>query len=167
MLGTQLCLTVCDPMNCSLPSVHVVLWARILEWIAIPFSRASFGPRAQTQVSCVASRLLTISATRVPLILAVLIIKSKIDQTHSVEMKNSVCMGAFIRIIQRNGTNNTETHRERFQGISSCNCGVLQIWNLQGRLEACEFRHGFYFAVLKPNFFFGKPLSLFSVPSTD
>ena len=38
---TQLCLTLCDPMDCSLPgcSVHEILQARILEWVAIPFSR--------------------------------------------------------------------------------------------------------------------------------
>ena len=41
---TQLCLTVCDPMDCSLPgsSVHGILQARILEWVAIPFSRGIF-----------------------------------------------------------------------------------------------------------------------------
>ena len=35
------CLILCDPMDCSLPgsSVHGVLQARILEWVAIPFSR--------------------------------------------------------------------------------------------------------------------------------
>ena len=38
-----LCLTLCDPMDCSLPgsSVHGILQARLLEWVAIPFSRAS------------------------------------------------------------------------------------------------------------------------------
>ena len=38
------CLTLCDPMDCSLPgfSVHGILQARILEWVAIPFSRGSF-----------------------------------------------------------------------------------------------------------------------------
>ena len=38
---TELCLTLCDPMHCSLPgsSVHGILQARILEWIAFPFSR--------------------------------------------------------------------------------------------------------------------------------
>ena len=43
MLVAQLCLLFCDPMDCSLPdsSVHGVLQARILEWIAIPFSRES------------------------------------------------------------------------------------------------------------------------------
>ena len=36
-------LTLCDPMDCSPPgsSVHSVLQARILEWVAIPFSRGS------------------------------------------------------------------------------------------------------------------------------
>ena len=44
VLVIQLCLTVCDPMGYSLSvsSFHGVLQARILEWIAIPFSRASF-----------------------------------------------------------------------------------------------------------------------------
>ena len=37
----QLCLTLCDPMDCSLPcsSVHGILQARILDWVAISFSR--------------------------------------------------------------------------------------------------------------------------------
>ena len=41
MLVTQLCPTLCDPMNYSLPgsSVHGILQARILEYVAIPFSR--------------------------------------------------------------------------------------------------------------------------------
>ena len=40
----QLCLTLCDPMDCSLlgSSVHEILQARILEWIAMPFSRGIF-----------------------------------------------------------------------------------------------------------------------------
>ena len=39
----QLCLTLCDPMDCSLPgsSVHGILQARILEWVAMPSSRGS------------------------------------------------------------------------------------------------------------------------------
>ena len=39
----QLCLTLCDLMDCSPPafSVHGILQARILEWVAIPFSRGS------------------------------------------------------------------------------------------------------------------------------
>ena len=47
VLVAQLCLTLCDPMDCSLPgfSVHEILQARILEWVAIPFPRGSSEPR--------------------------------------------------------------------------------------------------------------------------
>ena len=39
VLGARSCLTLCNPMNCSHASVHEILWARILERVAIPFSR--------------------------------------------------------------------------------------------------------------------------------
>ena len=47
---------LCDPMDCSPPgsSVHGILQARILEWVAISFSRGSSRPRDQTQVSHIA-----------------------------------------------------------------------------------------------------------------
>ena len=50
-----------DSMDCSLPgsSVHGILQERILEWVAIPFSRGSSQPRNQTWVSCMAGRLFT------------------------------------------------------------------------------------------------------------
>jgi len=43
VLVAQLCSTVCDPMDCSPPgfSVHGILQVRILEWVAIPFSKRS------------------------------------------------------------------------------------------------------------------------------
>ena len=52
-------------MDCSLPdsSVHGILQARILEWVAISFSRESSLPRNQTQVSCTAGRFFTDWAT--------------------------------------------------------------------------------------------------------
>ena len=54
----QSCLTVCNPMNHSLPgsSVHGILQSRILEWVAMPFSRGSSGPRDWIQVSHIAGR---------------------------------------------------------------------------------------------------------------
>ena len=54
-LVAQLCLTLCDPMDYSLPgfSVHGISQARILEWVAISFSRASSWPKDQTLASCV------------------------------------------------------------------------------------------------------------------
>ena len=62
----QSCPTLCDPMDYSPPgsSVHGILQARILERVAIPFSRGSSWPRDQTQVSCIQNRFFTIWATR-------------------------------------------------------------------------------------------------------
>ena len=53
-IRTQSCLTLCNPMHCTLPgsSVHGILKARILEWDAISSSRESSQPRDQTRVSC-------------------------------------------------------------------------------------------------------------------
>ena len=50
--------TLCDPMDCSLPgsSLHGILQARVLEWVAISFSRGSSRPRDQTRVSCIPGR---------------------------------------------------------------------------------------------------------------
>ena len=58
--------TLCDPVDCSLPgsSVHGILQARILEWVAIAFSRGSSRPRDQTQVSRIAGWRFNLWATR-------------------------------------------------------------------------------------------------------
>ena len=60
---------LCDPMGCSPPgsSVHGIFQARILEWVAISFSRGSSRPRDQTWLSCIASRCFTSWATSLPL----------------------------------------------------------------------------------------------------
>ena len=64
VLVAQLCTTLCDSMDCSLPgsSVHGILQARTLEWVAFPFSRGSSRLRDQTQVSCTAGRFFSIWA---------------------------------------------------------------------------------------------------------
>ena len=51
----QLCLTLCDPIDCNLPgsSVHGILQTRVLDWVAILSTRGSARPRDQTGVSCV------------------------------------------------------------------------------------------------------------------
>jgi len=53
---TQPCPTLCDPINYT---VHGMLQARILEWVAFPFSRGSSQTRDRTQVSCIAGRFFT------------------------------------------------------------------------------------------------------------
>ena len=57
----QSCLTLCDPLDCSPPgsSVHGILQARTLEWVAVPFSRGSSQPRDRTQISRVAGGFFT------------------------------------------------------------------------------------------------------------
>ena len=57
---------LCDPTDCSLPgsTVHGILQARILEWVAISFSRRSSWPRDWTWVSRIVGRCFTIWATR-------------------------------------------------------------------------------------------------------
>ena len=66
VLVAQSCLTLCDPIDCNPPgsSVYGILQARILEWVARPFSRGSPRPRDQTQVSCIAGRFFTVLVTR-------------------------------------------------------------------------------------------------------
>ena len=65
-LVVQPCLTLCDPMDCSPPgsSVHGIFQARVLEWVAIFFSRGSSQPRDRTWVSHIVSRCFTDWATR-------------------------------------------------------------------------------------------------------
>ena len=62
----QSCPTPCDPMDCSLPgsSVHGILQGRILEWVAISFSRGFSRPRDRTQVSRIPGRCFNLWATR-------------------------------------------------------------------------------------------------------
>ena len=61
----QSCPTLCDPMDCSPPgsSVHGILQARILKWVAISFSRGSSWPRDRTQVSHISGRCFNLWAT--------------------------------------------------------------------------------------------------------
>ena len=63
----QLCLTLWDPMDCSLTgsSIHGIFQARILEWVAISFSRRSSQPRDWTWVSHIVGRCFTTWATRI------------------------------------------------------------------------------------------------------
>ena len=66
VLVDQSCLTLCNPMDCSLPgsSVHGISQARILEWVAISSSRGSSQLRDWAWISCIVSRFFTSWATR-------------------------------------------------------------------------------------------------------
>ena len=56
MKVAQSCPTLCNPMDYT---VREILQARILEWVAVPFSRGASQPRDRTQVSCIASGFFT------------------------------------------------------------------------------------------------------------
>ena len=65
MLVAQSCPTLCDPTDYSPlgSSVHGILQARVLEWVAVSFSRGSSRPRDRIRVSCLASRFFTLYGT--------------------------------------------------------------------------------------------------------
>ena len=52
----QSCLNLCNPVDYM---VHEILQPRILDWVAIPFSRKSSQPKDRTQVSCIAGGFFT------------------------------------------------------------------------------------------------------------
>ena len=60
------CPTLCDPMDCNIAgsSIHGIFQTRLLEWVAISFSRGSSQPRDWSQFSCIVGRCFTIWATR-------------------------------------------------------------------------------------------------------
>ena len=62
----QSCPTLCDTMDCSLPgsSLHGIFQTRVLEWVAISFSRGSSWPRDRTGVSHIVGRYFIVWATR-------------------------------------------------------------------------------------------------------
>ena len=68
VLAAQSCPTLCDLIDCSLPasSVHEILQARMLEWVAVPFSKGSAQPWDQTPVSHIAGRFFTIWMHKCP-----------------------------------------------------------------------------------------------------
>ena len=91
--------TLCDPLDCSLPgsSVYGIFQARILEWIAISFSRRSSWPRDWTRVSRLVSRCFTVWATREALIDYVCALETDILLYHHnrmIEVRILTCLGS-------------------------------------------------------------------------
>ena len=86
VLVSQSCPTLCDPVDCSSSglSVHGILQARILEWVAIPFPRGSSWPRDQTHVSCIGRWSLYHWATREALPPAIILRPTEFWRLHWV-----------------------------------------------------------------------------------
>ena len=70
VLVSQSCPTLCDPLDCSPlgSSVHGILQARIVEWVAIPFLRGSSWPKDWIHISHKADRFFTVWATMKPIV---------------------------------------------------------------------------------------------------
>ena len=102
--------TLCDPTGCSPPgsSVHGILQARILEWVAILFSRGSSPPRDRTQVSHIAGRFFTIWAMREAL-MRIIYLKS----------------GLFWKIVQPGFWNKEDTEGRVKAAFRSCTKNVI------------------------------------------
>ena len=100
VLVAHSCLTLYGPMNCSPPgsSVHGILQARILEWVAIPFSRQSSWPREHTWVSCIAGGFFTFWTTREVQYILLVRIKSQERITQKHEYKETGIIGDHLRV---------------------------------------------------------------------
>ena len=106
-LVAKSCLTLCGPMDCSPPgsSVQGTLQARILEWVAMPFSGGSSQPRDQTQVSSTAGRALLYF-----IILYCLSTKEAVN----LMINGEVQLGNTNSLISQERTNNEEFKKEIF-----------------------------------------------------
>ena len=105
----QMCLTLWNPMNYT---VHGILQARILEWIAVPFSRASSQPRDWIQVSLIAGRFFTSWATRESL-------KARVSykrRTHNIQTTFSCRVAEFLWELK---TVQNEHHAGKYSNVSS------------------------------------------------
>ena len=102
VLVAQSCLTLCDPMDCSLPgfSVHGILQARMLQGVAISFSKGSSFCRDWTCASCICRQILYHWATRKALIgeYSVLILTTlltlKVEKFH-IKFQSSVLLSSW------------------------------------------------------------------------
>ena len=102
MLVVQSCPTLCYLVDYSLPgsSVHEILQARILEWVASLFSRGSSPPRAGTRVSCIAGRFFTTAPPGKP-------------------SKDQVSFNFLISWLQSPSTVNMEPGKIKFVSVST------------------------------------------------
>ena len=113
----QSCLTLCNPMDYT---IHGILQARILEWVAFPFSREFSQLRDQTQVSHIAGGFFTSWATREAIHIHIFFLFSyPFPKTHFSLLFSSMSLSPF------------EAAGFSFQGFSSCFsllCRYLKPW---------------------------------------
>jgi len=109
-------------------SVHGILQARILEWVAIPFSRDSFLPRDRTHVSCIAGRFFTESVSSVQSLSCVRLFATpgtaarqaslELTQTHVHRVSDTI-QPSHILLSSSPPAFNLSQHQSLFQWVSS------------------------------------------------
>ena len=132
----QSCPTLCHPVDCSLPgsSIYGIFLARILEWVAISFSRGSSWPRDWTPVSCIGGRCFNLWATReaqipwgttkilkVPFLLK---LPGSVTVTSKIQIDCHQC-------ISKNGRNEREDNQSLKWKVGICNFLIpifLELW---------------------------------------
>ena len=126
VLVTQLCLTLCESMNCSLPgsSVRGVLQARILAWVAKPFSRGSSWPRDEHGSPWLQADSLPFELPRKPWVHDKLVNSLFLFSTVISTDRCLICMRVFLGIIWT-------TELKALSGIS---------WWLSGKECVCRCR---------------------------
>ena len=95
-------------MDCSLPgsSINRIFQARVLEWVAISFSRGSSQPRDWTQVSYIAGRCFAIWATKEALKLLLLMnIELSADYLYKPDLRLQAVCKTYEELIQLNSKN--------------------------------------------------------------
>ena len=133
----------CDPVDCSLPgsSVHGILQTRILQWVAISFSKESSWPRNQTQVSCTAGRFSTDWAMRGSPTAYYSAIKEKhlaiyfnMDEpqehhakwSQSETEKHKYCMISYMWNQKKKKKKQAHNYREQIDGCQRWGLGVVK-----------------------------------------
>ena len=125
-------------MDYSLPgsSIHGILQARILGWVAIPFSRGSSRPRDQTQVSCTASRFFTIWATREAFTFYHLFVRLTVHPGYPLSSLGFLVPWVMAELDERLYLGG----RER-DGLKGCVCLFFSPWRCLGK-RSWEAWHG-------------------------
>ena len=128
---SQSCLTLCNPMDCT---VHGILQARILEWVAFPVSRGSSRPRNRTRVSCIAGIFFTSWATREALeFKSSHHMKEKYSSLKKKKRAYELSFGARERHVSRHHWNASVSNTQG--SISASSCSLLPLLSHTGERD--------------------------------
>ena len=155
----QSCLTLCHPTEYSLTgsSLHGTLQERIMEWVAIAFSRGSSWPRVWTWVSCISGRFFTFRATMEALWVNSVPQISMSPRTQNVTLFENKIFADVIKVIVKMSLNWTQN------SMSVLVRDRKRYTETQGR-RVCEFCFSLF--PPKPNTILKKKQLIFSIVGT-